>query len=443
MSRINLGVNQFARKTFEGAPSKVITPLQELRRSVLASLMWEDEFYESGKAHAARVAHLVSVCSGLEVSKLAIQARNDMHLRHIPLFLVREMARHKSHRPYVKNTLANVIQRPDELAEFLAIYWKGQKDADKESLAASVKKGLAEAFTKFTIYQLAKYNRDNPIKLRDVMFLVHPKPTHSEQANIWKQLAENTLPTPDTWETELSAGKDKKATWTRLISERKLGGFALIRNLRNMIAAGVDDDIVSNALLTMKADNILPFRFLAALPYAPRFAPQLEAAMLRCLEGKYKFPGKTIVLVDVSGSMHSQISAKSDLRRQDAAAGLAILARELCDNVRVMTFSDNLVEVAAYRGLALKDAIDKSQLHRNTYLGRAVTEINKQKYDRLIVLTDEQSADAVPNPIGNKGYMINVASYANGVGYGAWTNISGWSERVLDYIQLLENEVES
>ena len=145
-----------------------------------------------------------------------------------------------------------------------------------------------------------------------------------------------------------------------------------------------------------------------------------------------------IVAVDVSGSMTAPLSRRSEMQRTDAAYGLAVLLREIGGKVAVFSFSDNLVEVPARRGFALRDAIDASQRHNGTYLGKAVEELNrKEKYDRLIVITDEQAHDTVPAPNG-KGYVINVASYKNGVGYGKWTHIDGWSESVIEYIRALE-----
>jgi hypothetical protein len=104
----------------------------------------------------------------------------------------------------------------------------------------------------------------------------------------------------------------------------------------------------------------------------------------------------------------------------------------------VYSFSDELAEVPARRGFALRDAIDASQRHNSTQLGKAVEQLNKkEQYDRLIVITDEQAHDSVPAPHA-QGYVINVASYKNGVGYGKWTHIDGWSESVVEYIRLLE-----
>lgn len=433
MVRVNVGSSAVIGQTHEGAPAKAITPTQELRRTLMACLLWEDGFYESGQSIAARIAALVPTVKPEAVSALAIEARTKMHLRHAPLLVVREMARHASHRKHVAATLDAVIQRADELTEFLALYWQDKK----QPLAAQVKKGLAKAFRKFNAYNLAKYNRDNPIKLRDVLFLTHAKPKDAEQAATWKQLIEGTLPTPDTWEVALSASTDKTATWTRLLAENKLGALALIRNLRNMTQAQVDDALIRKALVEMQPDRVLPFRFLAALRFVPRFAAELEAAMLKNLEGQPKLTGTTMVLVDVSGSMNDSLSAKSDMRRVDAAYGLAILGRELCQSCRVFSFSNSLVEVPAYRGLGLAAALDNSQAHSSTNCGAAVRRLNAESWDRLIVITDEQSHDAVPGP-ARQGYMVNVASCKVGVGYGPWTHIDGWSDRVLDYITEVE-----
>src|SRR5665213_1011648 len=71
-----------------------------------------------------------------------------------------------------------------------------------------------------------------------------------------------------------------------------------------------------------------------------------------------------------------------------------------------------------------------------TYLGAALTQVEadvREGWDRLVVITDEQSHRSVPAPKGN-GYVINVASNRNGVGYGPWTHIDGWSEAVIEYI---------
>jgi hypothetical protein len=339
----------------------------------------------------------------------------------------------------VADTLASVIQRADELTEFVAIYWMD----GRVPLSGQVKKGLAAAFPKFDEYALAKYDRGGPVKLRDVLFLSHAKPRDAAQAGVWKKLIWGRLNAPDTWEVALSSGVDKREAWQRLLAENKLGELALLRNLRNMREVGVEEELVLSALRSMNAARVLPFRFLAAARYAPQWEQTLEQAMLKCFAGQEKLggnvlPGKTIVLVDVSGSMTAPLSRRSEMHRTDAACGLAVLLCEISEKVSVFSFSDDLVEVPARRGFALRDAIDASQRHNSTQLGKAVESLNqKENYDRLIVISDEQAHDAVPGPKG-KGYVINVASYRNGVGYGKWIHIDGWSESVVDYIRRLE-----
>ena len=435
MARLNMlkiGPLAFGLRTHEGAPARHITPELQLRRSVLACLLWESQFYEDGVEIAGRIRELVPKVEPAKVAALAVEAREKMKLRHAPLLLVREMARLASHRALVGETLERVIQRADELAEFVAIYWSD----GRAPLSKQVKKGLASAFVKFDEYALAKYNRPGPVKLRDVLFLTHPKPRDEAQVALWKRLVDGELVTPDTWEVAISGGADKRETWERLITERKLGALALLRNLRNMQAAGVKEKLVLDAIRTMKTDRVLPFRFIAAARYAPQWEDALEKAMFSSVENVGKLAGKTVLLVDVSGSMDAALSARSEMQRTDAAFGLAILLREICEDVAVYSFSNATKRVPSRRGFALRDAINTSQAHQGTYLGQAVRDV-EGKYDRLIVITDEQAHDSVPAPNG-RGYVINVASYKNGVGYGKWTHIDGWSESVVEYIRELE-----
>src|ERR1700732_4930461 len=202
MARLNLLNLNFGPRTHEGAPARNISPQLQLRRSVLACLLWESQFYEDGVEIAGRIAELAPKVAAEKVAALAIEGRERMKLRHAPLLLVREMARHKTHRALVSETLAQIIQRADELAEFVAIYWKD----GRTPLSGQVKKGLASAFPKFDEYQLAKYDRGGAIRLRDVLFLCHAKPRDAAQAGVWKKLTWGRLNAPDTWEVTVSSG---------------------------------------------------------------------------------------------------------------------------------------------------------------------------------------------------------------------------------------------
>ncbi len=441
--------------THEGAKAVKISPVDQLRRSVMSCFLWEGEFYEDGESIAARIAGLVPKVGFDALAAIAIEAREKMNLRHVPLLLVREGLRHYGGRK-MGDLVERVIQRADEMGELLSLYWKENPDAP---IAKQLKIGLARAFKKFNAYQLAKYDREAGVRLRDIAFLTHVRAGDNRvlAENIAKLVNKDVIPdaiverygledssaglsVPDTWEVALSSGQNKRETFERMIAENKLGSMAMLRNLRNMMESNVDPKIIRQGLVNMKTERVLPFRFLAAARYANRFEPELEAAMLKSLEGMDKLPGETVILVDVSGSMNNSLSSKSDMKRMDAAYGLAIIAREICEDARIMTFSNDTIEVAPRHGFALRDVMHSSQNHMGTYLGKSVAAVNSLcNPDRLIVITDEQSHDVVPNPKAENAYMINVSSSENGVGYrDGWNHIDGWSEHVIRYITEIE-----
>src|SRR5919202_5447942 len=426
--RVNVTLNR--PRTHEGAPAVRLSDEQLLRRSVLACLLFESEFYEDGQEIAKRIDETAARVAPETVAGLAVEARHRMHLRHVPLLLLRTLARTGAGRPgLVAGTVERVVSRADELGEFVALYWQD----GKRPLSAQVKKGLARAARKFDAYQLAKYNRDAPVKLRDVLFMVHAKPKDEAQAETWRKLVDGALESPDTWEVALSAGADKRETFERLLRERKLGYLALLRNLRNMAEAGVDQELVREAVVARRgADGVRPFRYVAAARACPQMEPWLDQALSEAIAEMPLLAGRTAVLVDVSGSMDAALSRRSDLKRIDAAAALASI---VSGDIRVFTFSNETVEVPPRRGMAGVDAVIGSQPHGGTFLGQAVAMLNATvPHDRLIVITDEQSHDQVPDPVARRAYLVNVASNRNGVGYGRWTHIDGFSESVLRFI---------
>ena len=434
--RVNV-LARFRTRTHEGAPAVPgLSAEKTLRRTVLSCLLWEDEFYESGQSIADRIVETAEKVSPSVLASLAIEAREAFNLRHAPLLLLEVLSRTGKGDRLVADTVYRVIQRADELGELVALHHTLGK---KRMIPAQMRKGLARAFTKFDEYGLAKYDRDSTVKLRDVLRLVRPTPANDEQSALWKRVKDRELVTPDTWEVALSGGADKKATFERMLRENKLGYLALLRNLRNMAQAGVDEALVRDAILARKggAQRVFPFRYVAAARAAPQFEPYLDQALQAAIGEQRRWLGKTIVLVDVSGSMIQKLSYRSDMMRIDAAAALGAIINA---DLRLFTFSDTLVEVPPRRGMAGVDAIVKSQPAQGTQLGAALSQIYRLPHDRLIVVTDEQSHDRIGDPIAQRSYMINVASYQNGVGYGRWTHIDGFSEGVLRFIAETEND---
>lgn len=439
MSRLNRKAVQ-ELLTHEGGKATAASPYAELRRSVMCCLLWEDTFYEDGVEIAGRILQLAVAIEPPKVAALALEARDKMKLRHVPLLLCAVLAARRQCGPLVRALVPRVVRRPDEMGELLSIYKKVAAAPGK--IPDAIKRGLGDTFPKFSAESLAKWNRDSAAyRLRDVLFICHAKPKDEAQASTWKTLIDDRLPVPDTWEVALSTGQHKKATWERLLSEGRLGDMATIMNLRNMQEAGVDESLL-RARLASGLPMCLPFRFITAARMVPQWEPMIEPAMMASVSDLPKLGGHTTLLVDVSGSMQDPLSAKSITSRMDIAAGLAILLAARCENFACFTFSNSLVQVPPRQGFALRDAITNSQAHSGTYLTEAVLKLIPQVRDRFIVLTDEQvhRYEARAVQVRN-AYMVNVAPYQRGVSYGTgWTHIDGWSERILDFIVQAETE---
>lgn len=426
-----------------------------LRRAVLANLLWEDVAYMDGVDVANEIKRLIPLCPALDVYNIALEARLMQKLRHTPLFIAVEMCKYPEHKLFVKDLLPRIITRADMLTDFLAIYWKD----GKKPIANQVKKGLELAFHNFNEYKLAKYDRDAAIKLRDVMFLVHVKPKNQYEQELFKKVADRTLTPPETWEVLLSRGEDKKATWTKLITEKKIGGLAMLRNIANMQRASVDRKIIQEGLANLRSSMLLPLDFWKAARMNPEFERDIEDAMIEAYKNLPKLPGKTLFIVDVSGSMGNLTSGSSVFDRMGQACAMAILAANQCEDYElVATAGDDCSRIQASewiqypkRGFALAPQIMDTR--RVTGSGGIFTrqclewcrdKFKDQKFDRIIIFSDSQDCDypdkRIPKPFGTYNYICDVSAHTKGVNYkGVWTaEISGMSEHFLTYIAALE-----
>lgn len=445
-----------APATFEGGAAVDRGPLVALQRSVMACMLWEDDFYESGEEIGDRIARLVSQVSCLDAVSIAVSARNSMKLRHAPLLVMAAACKaHSGNRSpgsLLSDGIEKVVQRPDELAEFLAIVAKvnnvGPRDL-KRVLSNQVRKGLAKAFGKFDEYQLAKWNPTGDIRYADILRLCHPKPIDSDQAALWRRAIDGALAKADTWEQAFTSGSEaksdaeKRAHWERLLRENRLGYMALLKNLRGMLAVGVDESLITMAIRArVGAGNVLPFRFVTAAAAAPEFYKPLDEALRAQMEMVPAFNGSTTLLIDVSYSMTDPVSSRSSVRRVDAAAALAAITKT-SGNLRTFVFNNRVNEVHTSGGLGMVDRITLS-VGGGTNLSEAVAHVNDRvKSDRLIVITDEQSSswDPVPAPVAPIGYMINVGTSERAVAAkGGWVRLDGFSENVLKYAMELERD---
>lgn len=434
-----------------------------LRRAVLANLLWEELAYQDGKSVTDEIDRLVPLCDPQDVFDLAVEAREQQKLRHTPLYLAVRMCRSEQHRKLVGKLLPRIITRADMLSDFLALYWKDGKCP----ICNQVKVGLAESFHNFDEYQFAKYDRDNAVKLRDVLFLARPVPRDDKETELFRKIAERSLETPKTWEVMLSSGADKKESWTELIRENRLGALAMLRNISGMKSAGVDQKDILKGLENINGTMLLPLDYLKAAKMNPEFREHIEETMSRSYAKLPVLPGNTLFIVDVSGSMDCSMSAKSDFSRIDAAAAMAMLAVNQCENCRIVCTAGHSYERGGEqefiqypaKGFELHKQILDSRsrvgglgIFTRQALDWCRKTFNEESFDRIIVFSDSQDQDRLngskPQPFGTYNYICDVSAHTRGVNYeGVWTaEISGFSDHFLTYIAAMEglsNQFES
>ncbi|MBR5436799.1 MAG: TROVE domain-containing protein [Muribaculaceae bacterium] len=357
----------------EGAKAYAITPELELYTAVVTTSL-DDSFYERGGERVNRIVELIGKVQPMFVAQLAVYTRTVMNLRSVPLLLLVELARRHNGDDLVSRAVEKTVNRADEIMELLMCYqWRNPNpDSVKKlgHLSRQIQVGLQKAFNKFDEYQFAKYDRDNlKVRLRDALFVVHPKAKNEDQQAIFDKIANRQLETPYTWETELSAlGQSKFLTddmrndafrqkWKELIHSCRLGYMALLRNLRNILNAGVAyNDIsvvterISDAQQVAKSKQ-LPFRFLSAYReiegiqslYTKTVMDSLEKAVRHSSANVEGFDENTRVLIaaDVSGSMNNPISRNSTIKYYDIGLLLAMLMQSRCKSVISGIFGDS------------------------------------------------------------------------------------------------------
>lgn len=463
MSKLNPSIKKSTKTVFDterlAGGSGMLAAKQSnydlLRRAVLANLLWEDIAYMDGVSVADEIKRLIPLCDAKNVAQLAYEARNIQKLRHTPLFLISEMCKYEEHRKSVGELLPMVITRADMLTDFLALYWKD----GKTPLCNQVKKGLAKSFSNFDEYQFAKYDRDAAIKLRDVMFLSHPKAKDEKQEELFKKIASRTLATPDTWEVALSRGDNKMQTWIRLIKEHKIGGMAMLRNISNMEKAQVPTEIIQEGISNVRSNMLLPLDFYKAYKMNPKYKDDIEAAMIQSYAKLPKLKGKTLFIVDVSGSMDATLSSKSMSTRKDAAITMAMLATNQCEDCRLVVTAGNdgrgihaTAEIEnPKKGFGLFDQVNKTKVGYGGIFTRQCLEwcrehFKDEDFDRIIVFSDSQDCDRMnrtPKPFGKYNYICDVSNHIKGINYkGIWTSeISGFSENFLSFISVSEGNI--
>jgi len=489
--------NIFSKKAnnitnYEGAKAYKLTPEMELYSAVVTAGL-SDNFYEKSDARLTRIQELMLKNDPEYIAKLAIYTRTEMYMRSIPMVLAVELAKANSGNALVSKTVSGVVKRADEITELLAYYQMANNRNDVKKLnklSKQVQKGLSESFNRFDEYQFAKYNRDTEIKLRDALFLVHPKAKDDSQQAIFNKIAANELAVPYTWETELSMlGQVKyendqakaaavRAKWEELIDSNKIGYMALMRNLRNILEAKVSVTHVSKVCnylsdeIAVANSKQLPFRFLAAYREIKVLNSDLVSMVLNALEDAViasaknlkGFDENTRVLIacDVSGSMQKAISAKSKVLLFDVGLMLGMLMQSKCKRVVSGMFGDSwkVINMSNRNVLANVNEFYKREgevgYATNGY--RVIDDLinRKVEMDKIMLFTDCQLWDSkfggssLANSWKNykalfpnaKLYLFDLAGYGN-TPVSLQNNdvclIAGWSDKVFDVLYSIEN----
>ncbi len=457
-------------KTTNVAGGKAYSQTPELELiSLLATSFANDQFYKSATQQFDRLKELIRLCDKKFVAQAAVYARTQFGMRSITHVVASELAKHIGGEKWAKDFYTAIVYRPDDMMEILAYH-----SSMNGKIPNSIKKGFAKAFDKFDKYSLAKYRGEGKgYKLIDVVNLVHPIPTEKNGEAI-QALVKGELKSFDTWESELSkagqvASNDeekaefKQDVWVKLIKEKKIGYFALLRNLRNIIeqAPSVINEAIemlTNEVL-IKKSLVLPFRFLTAFEEVQKLTDgkivrdvlmALNRAVDISINNVPKFDGETLVVLDVSGSM--AMNAKG-FKSPHVIGSLFSAVLIKSNNADFMVFSDN----AQYRNVNPMDStITISNSIRFASGGTnflSIFQTANKKYDRVVILSDMQGWMGGNTPVASfNAYKTKTGAnpfiYSFDLNnYGSMqfpeTNVfclAGFSDKVFDIMSLMEQD---
>jgi 60 kDa SS-A/Ro ribonucleoprotein len=478
-------------QNYEGEQAFVLGQELELY-SLVATAGLSGQFYETTADKLKRLRELIAKNDASYVAKLAVYAREQMHLRSIPLVLTVELAKQQSGNNLVSRLTAKVVQRADEITELLAYYALANDRTEVKQLnklSKQLQKGLAGAFNSFDEYQFAKYNRDASVKLKDALFLVHPKAKDTAQQLLFNKIVKDELQVPYTWETELSAqGQQKyespelklaakKTKWEELIFSNKLGYMAMLRNLRNILEADVSKEALDKVCgyignqKAVEGSKQLPFRFLAAYRELKELKNGRTAKVLDALEqavacsaaniAGYDDTVKLVIAADVSGSMQQPVSAKSKILYYDIGLMLAMLLQSRCENVITGMFGDTWKTIQVPKKNILANVQEfynregEVGYSTNGYLVIKDLLKRKQVVDKVMLFTDCQlwnsnySGDSIAGlwkqykkmAPAAKLYLFDLAGHGNTpleVKKDDVYLIAGWSDKIFNVLRAIE-----
>ncbi len=463
MSKFN--TLQKPKKAINKAGGEAYDQSKELELvSILLTSFVDDQFYRSTNETLARIKQLVKEVDPLFAAKAAIFARDKFGMRSISHVLASEIASQLGGKEWAKNFYDKIIVRLDDMTEIVSYYLNNNTDSKSPKFPNSLKKGFASAFNRYDGYHLAKYKGENKdVKLVDIVNLVHPIPT-DKNSEALKSLIKGELKNSETWESKLSlAGQSddvdqlKSDAWKDLLESKKIGYFAALRNIRNIINQAPDQidnlcDILTNESM-VKSSRVLPFRFHTAYTEIQNLGSSKEvrkslvaidkALGISC-NNVPKLEGETLVVIDVSRSMVGKPS-------QIASLFGAILAKSnMCD---VMTFDNN----ARYIDYNPTDSIISIK-NSFQFIGggtnfHSIFKTANKSYDNIIILSDLQGWIGQYSPVktfneykskfGCDPYIYSFDLQGYGTLQFPQSKVfclAGFSEKVFDLMSILKED---
>lgn len=451
--------------TKEGAVGHVLDKKTQLYSMAVTGLL-SGTFYEGEADQMSRLKTLAFEVSQADpewVRGFLPFLRNEANMRSAPVVIACEYVRANSGNPTAqcRQVVAKACQRADEPGEILA-YWTSTYG---KKIPSAIKKGLADACVRlYTEYTAQKYSGVNngSFAMADVINLVHPKPTTPEQSALFTYILDErhghkvsdlellpaiaerkallAMPESDrmanldkitearwTWETTSSwvPGGMTAEVWEALIPT--MGYMALLRNLRNFETAGVSFTASQKVCATLGNPEIIaksrqfPYRFYQAWKNSGTvtYGAAIEEGLNRSTQNIPKLSGRTLVLVDASGSMNGggwgYSSEKSNISPSEKAGvfAAALRAKSDCD---IVSFGTNSLDITdKFNGVSILRAIDV--VNKNWGLGHSTNiagAINQhyKNHDRVIILTDLQASSTRYGGYSEMDYKVDCPIYA-------------------------------
>jgi hypothetical protein len=449
-----------AHQNFMGGDSYNLTnPLTSLRIAAASSFFGEPKYYQgdktTGKAKQSKkvshssgtiYSHLESLLGSITPSSwvdltsaqimekaiddaldhdaegalsVAVALRNEDHIRTTPQVILVRAANHQA----VKGTeligkfAPQIVKRADEpavgMAYQLAVYGK--------PIPNSLKRAWGKLLSGYNGYSLAKYRMDGrQVRTADVVSLTHAgngtgsrqtlsdNKTHivrgGEPGPIDLLMGDtkgaSTLRNTDTWEAVRSAG----GTWDEAFA--KMGHMALLRNVRNLTGADVDNNAIAAKLkLGASTGQQLPFRYWTAYRENASVSPLILDALEECLkismDNLPTFKGRVMSLCDNSGSAQgATTSSLGSVKVSEIANLTAALTAQNSEEGYVGVFGDKL-EVRSVRKSESLFSVAKDLNKLGNSVGQATENgvwifwrdaiKKKQHWDSVFIYSDMQA----------------------------------------------------